>query len=190
MKTRVLTVAAGLLASLVLTAGPLSAVTSTGPYYAMPAWDQKFDCTSSTNCPRFIVLSNWASAAVLDRETGIVWEQSPRTTLLDWRNAHLACNGSNVGGRVGWRVPTLQELASLVDRSVPTLHLPSGHPFSAIVQASYYWSATTAAVDTSAAWVVDFGDNTPCCGPEILPKSFASSVRVWCARGGQGVDPQ
>ena len=42
---------------------------SAGPYYATPSWDQT---PSST---RFVVLSNWNNEAVLDRETGLVWEK-------------------------------------------------------------------------------------------------------------------
>ena len=35
----------------------------------------------------------------------------------------------NVGGRGGWRLPTVEELRSLIDlrRAIPAL--PSGHPF-------------------------------------------------------------
>jgi len=47
--------------------------TSNGPYYATPSWDQKLQCDTQATCPRFIVLSNWGGAAVLDRETGLVW---------------------------------------------------------------------------------------------------------------------
>jgi hypothetical protein len=49
-------------------------------YYANPSWDQQLACTSTSNCPRFVVLSNWidanfpsGGAAVVDRETGLVW---------------------------------------------------------------------------------------------------------------------
>ena len=48
-----------------------------GPYYATPSWDQKIQCDAQATCPRFVVLSNWNSEAVLDRETGLVWEKSP-----------------------------------------------------------------------------------------------------------------
>ena len=40
---------------------------SAGPYYATPSWNQQLPAAT-----RFIVLTNWASAAVLDRETGLV----------------------------------------------------------------------------------------------------------------------
>ena len=52
----------------------IAQTTAVGPYYATPSWDQTL--SSST---RFIVLSNMGSAAVLDRETGVVWERSPGT---------------------------------------------------------------------------------------------------------------
>ena len=181
MKTRVLTVAAAVLATVVLTAGPLGAVVSTGPYYAMPAWDQKLDCTSRTSCPRFIVLSNWGGEAVLDRETGLVWEQSPSMSSKNWFDAQFSCNSKRVGLRRGWRLPTIQELMSLIE----DLSLPAGHPFSDL-QSSVYWSATTTSLDPSSAWVatlVGFSINSG------LPKSSFLGL-AWCVRGGHGVDPQ
>ena len=70
--------------TLVLASGPAQAqTTANGPYYATPSWDQKLQCDTLTTCPRFIVLSNWNSEAVLDRETGLVWERSPGDTNGD-----------------------------------------------------------------------------------------------------------
>ena len=70
-------------AMLVFAAAPVAAVTTaSGPYYATPSWDQQLPAST-----RFVVLSNWidaahplGGAAVLDRETGLVWEQSPDAT--------------------------------------------------------------------------------------------------------------
>lgn len=161
--------------------------TANGPYYAWPSWDQQLPVAT-----RFIVLSNWkdadfpsGGAAVLDRETGLVWERSPSTTTQTWLNGQSNCNGMSTGGRLGWRIPTLQELASLVDRTQSNPSLPSGHPFQN-VQSSSYWSATTTSFDASFAWVVAFGSG----GVNIFLKSVSGSVFLWCVRGGQGVDPQ
>jgi hypothetical protein len=158
--------------------------TANGPYYANPAWDQTLTCTSLNNCPRFVVLSNFNNAAVLDRETGLVWERSPSASTFTWSDAQAHCNNVvSVGNRLGWRLPTLQELASLVDRTVAAPTLPAGHPFT-IVQFGIYWSATTDAANASAAWVVEFDVGKADTGTK------SSSLDVWCVRGGQGVDPQ
>jgi len=155
------------------------ATTAVGPYYATPAWDQQLPAST-----RFIVLSNWGNAAVLDRETGLVWERSPSTTEFLWAKAPYLCNNLAVSNRKGWRLPTIQELASLVDMSVPSSpKLPSGHPFMN-VQSLFYTSATTYAGNALGAWYVGFGNG--------LVSTDAKSVNhfVWCVRGGQGVDPQ
>ena len=160
--------------------------TAPGPYYATPSWDQTLACTTTANCPRFIVLSNMSSAAVLDRETGLVWEKSPSTSTFTWWGAQSHCNHLTVGNRKGWRLPTLQELASLVDGDPANTgpRLPPGHPFTN-VQSSYYWSATTSAASSSNAWVVYFNDGDVDDGGKSHSNYF-----VWCVRGGQGVDPQ
>jgi uncharacterized protein DUF1566 len=155
-----------------------------GPYYAWPAWDQKLQCDTLATCPRFIVLSNWNNEAVLDRETGLVWERSPSTTHQDWRNAQISCNRKVVGNRKGWRLPTIQELASLVEPTVPPPGptLPAGHPFNNL--SSEYWSATTLVQFTDSAWFVSLNNGDV----NVLGK--IGSIPVWCVRGGQGVDPQ
>ena len=156
-----------------------------GPYYAMPSWDQTIPCVSADNCPRFIVLSNWNNEAVLDRETGLVWERSPSTQTSVWQlgalqNASYACLTKAVGNRLGWRLPTVQELASLVDPTNNSPALPTGHPFSN-VQGSYYWSATVALTDPDGAWTVRFDNGN-------LTQYIKDAANyVWCVRGGQGV---
>jgi hypothetical protein len=123
-------------------------------------------------------------AAVLDRETGLVWERSPDTTTRTWVNAQSHCNTRTVGNRKGWRLPTIQELASLIDPTVATSPtLPAGHPFTN-VQSSFYWSASTDASDTSRAWGVNLLNGNV----NSVDKTLA--LFVWCVRGGPGVDPQ
>jgi hypothetical protein len=109
-----------------------------GPYYATPSWDQKFPCDTSSNCPRFVVLSNWNNEAVLDRETGVVWERQPGLFPFEqsqsWSNSSFNCVQKGTGGRKGWRLATVQDLQSLSP-------LPAGHPFIGDFS-RLYWSAT------------------------------------------------
>lgn len=158
---------------------PAAAGAAPGPYYAWPSWDQTLPAAT-----RFIVLTNMNSAAVLDRETGLVWEQSPDTNRRNWASAQLHCNQRTVGNRKGWRLPTVQELASLIDPSQSNPALPAGHPFTN-VQSNNYWSATTVADVPIAAWNVLLIDGGIFAGPAKTVAHFA-----WCVRGGQGVDPQ
>ncbi len=149
-----------------------------GPYSAKPSRDQTLPVSA-----RFIVLSNMDSAAVLDKETGLVWEMSPSTSSFYWDRALNHCDTLTVGNRKDWRLPTLQELASLVDRSVrsPGPTLPPGHPFINVQTSSFYWSDTTI---SGLANGVRFSNGL------VAFDCRSCSYFVWCVRGGQGVDPQ
>jgi len=171
-------------------ASPGSAQTvATGPYYATPSWDQTLACTTLANCPRFVVLANMSSAAVLDRETGLVWERSPSTERVAWRGGLVHCNEfTTIGNRLGWRLPTLQELASLIDPSQNSPALPPGHPFLDVQLTDYYFTATSDGRNTDNKFVVSFANDGDLAngltGNQDLPKF------IWCVRGGQGVNPQ
>ena len=144
-----------------------------------PSWDSQFNGPA-----RFVVLNQFGGAAVLDKETGLVWEQSPSTSTFTWEAAQFRCNPLTTGNRLGWRIPTIQELASLVDPTQSNPTLPSGHPFSS-VQSSPYWSATAFAGDTNGAWELNFLN-----GSMGLESKDGFHNFVWCVRGGQGVDLQ
>ncbi len=175
-------------AAVLLAARPVSAQTAAvGPYYAVPSWDQTIACSTLTNCPRFVVLSNMASAAVLDRETGLVWERTPRDGDFSYDTAALFCAQSGVGGRFGWRLPSMPELQSLlVPRSAAPgdLFLPDGHPFIGVT-ADSFWSHTRRPSDFLL--VSPVGNTKPgmTTGPGVISASPTDSRnRMWCVRGG------
>lgn len=145
-----------------------------------PAWSRKLPAPE-----RFVVLAEFNNEAVLDKETGLVWQALLSTEPQYWGGAEAYCNTLSVNGRKGWRLPTIQELTSLVDPSQSNPALPIGHPFQN-VQSSYYWSATTDATNSIFAWDVNFSDG------EVLnvDTSWWYETFMWCVRGGQGVDPQ
>ncbi len=129
-------------------------------------------------------------AAVLDHETGLVWELAPQSLHYDWFSAVIHCTLREVGGRLGWRLPTVEELASLVETGGaggPTL--PSGHPFElpglSPPPGDQYWSMTTypgLAGATGDSWRVSFLTGV------ISADSKPLDARAWCVRGGKGYD--
>jgi|KBSMisStandDraft_5_1062788.scaffolds.fasta_scaffold01631_10 hypothetical protein len=166
--------------------------TAVGPYYASPSWDQTFACTAPATCPRFIVLTNFNSEAVLDRETGLVWERSP--SEINERADFNRCGDKVIGGREGWRLPNLQELRSLIDPSRTFPSLPDGHPFLNIHfhvpdpggAFDLYWSSTDDSLNPGLIRLVNFGEAH---NSGSSPRNAAFG-RSWCVRGGQPAQVQ
>ncbi len=143
--------------------------------FTPPAWSLKLPASIRFD----LVLDD---AAVLDKETGLVWEKSPDTTTRAWNYAVYYAYTKEVGGRKGWRLPTVEELASLVDTSVSgSPKLPSGHPFTN-VQSGFYWSYTTSVGNPSGAWGVGFDSGN------VYDNGKSYNYYVWRVRGGQGYD--
>jgi hypothetical protein len=149
-----------------------------GAGYQSPSWDTH----NQSAALRFTVLADFGSAAVKDSDTGLVWEKLP-STMDTWLSAREGCLKKPVGGTKGWRLPSIPELASLIDPSVafPGPTLTQGHPFSTVVGANY-WSTTTSASSTSAfgtgnILVVNFQEGSV----ETIAKS--STAQAWCVRG-------
>ena len=168
----------GLLVGAALMASPAQAwVTGLGPYYPEAAWDQ------IKGVDRFVVLTNMEHTAVLDTETGLVWERSPQTALATWTIARRICANKIVGNRKGWRLPSIPELASLIDPSVgfPGPHLTAGHPFTNVLS-TFYWSASSQAGFSPDAWVVGFAVGA------VNAADKLNSGQVWCVRGGMNAN--
>lgn len=136
MKQLIHGVAAASLAIAALAALPVEAATTSavGPYYATPSWDQKLPPAT-----RFVVLANWNNEAVLDRETGLVWTMSLTGRYYTTGELGVACATSTTGGRMGWRMPTIHELAR-------TLYMGPDAPMTADSPLYFTWIAL---IDTS-----------------------------------------
>jgi Protein of unknown function (DUF1566) len=128
--------------------------------------------------------------AVLDNNTGLVWEQAPDGTPRPWISATSYCVNKNVGGTRGWRLPSVVELASLIDGTPGAVapFVPSG-PFTLStsdsipgVQSAFYWSATTFADGPNFAWFVLFLNGL------VTHTGKINDYHAWCVRGGMQAD--
>ena len=103
--------------------------------------------------PRFTVTGE----VVRDRLTGLAWARraDPGGEPVAWQEALdrvSAWNDEHGTAQLVWRLPTINELASLVDCDAHSPALPAGHPFIGL-QAGY-WSATTSFFECDWAWVL------------------------------------
>jgi hypothetical protein len=122
---------------------------------------------------------------VLDKETGLIW---PRTAQLpggaiNWLDANTKAREFVLASRIGWRLPTVEELASLTDTTQANPALPSGHPFITVqfgANAPAYWTSTNSENPSAAAWFVNLGSG----GAGLGAKNLAGFA--WPVRAGRG----
>jgi hypothetical protein len=136
-----------------------------------------------TNNPSDTRFTTAFPGAVLDKNTGLVWEQAPDTNTYTWNGARIMCLNKNVGGTRGWRLPSIVELTSLIDPALPAPFVPTT-VFTGVLQLvsgnPLYWSASADAafVDTNA-WLVVFS-----AGDMSIADKNATIFGAWCVRGG------
>lgn len=136
------------------------------------SWDQ-----AQTGRCRFTVLADFGNAAVRDNNTGLVWEQAPDPTPpLGWSGATKHCASKTVGGTVGWRLPSVIELKSVQDPSLPAPFVPAT-VFTGI-ETAFFWSASSFAPDLTLAWAVSFLSIA-----DVDRGAKVQSFRAWCVRG-------
>ena len=148
----------------------------------VPSWHQTLNSNGCGSARWSCVMGG---AAVLDNETGLVWEKTPSYTGDEnWFAAQASCTAASTGDRFGWRLPAVEELLSLRDASTVD-GLPAGHPF--LNTAGGSWSATVAFDDErnaqSLTFPAEFGP------PQTVPKEF-TVAGAWCVRGGRGENAQ
>ncbi len=101
--------------------------------------------------PRFESVEDLAR----DRLTGLLWQRSAKLTPqpVRWREALATVNALNQAGpRNDWRLPTINELESLVDCATHSPALPTDHPFTDVQD--IYWSSTTSLFEPDWAWAL------------------------------------
>ncbi len=171
----------------------------------LPVWkitqDGTADCVTwvDANNPRFAVYdtngdstadrATWVDDVVLDKETGLVWERNPTEhPNTDWYNASLTAYNMYLGGRKGWRLPTVEEFMSLLVQGGIIFQygaLPIPHPFGHFPNADHLgptWTSTPfQQYDIrDRMWIVDSQLGT---ANDSLKSDYA---RVWCVLGGLG----
>lgn len=120
---------------------------------------------------RFIKNSD---GSVLDKQTGLIWGPT-LSDRMNWAAADKACKEFNLGGHKDWRLPTVNELFSLVDRKKynPAIDIE----FFPDTKNDWYWTNEKYVGDSGCCWVVYFGNGSVYVGSKGIDY-FMRPVRV------------
>lgn len=91
---------------------------------------------------------------IKDLKTGLMWQREGSKERMNWDDANKYCKSSEVGSYKDWRLPTKEELESILDLNKKD---PAINPIFKCESAGY-WSSTTYADYTDFAWFVYFFD--------------------------------
>ena len=92
--------------------------------------------------------TNNSDGTITDTHTGLMWAAKDNGSLVNWRAARSYIQNYRGGGYTDWRMPTLEELASLYDPNLLNNH---GYHITDLidVSAASCWASET--VDYKAA---------------------------------------
>ncbi len=132
---------------------------------------------------RFSILGEVAK----DNLTGLMWtlDANPAQFPVSWVEAFEFIEDMNRETAFGfsdWRLPNRRELRSLMDYETRKPSLPKGHPFQNIFL-GWYWTSTTAAINTSYAWYIHME------GARMFYGRKDQMYLVWPVRGRSEVLP-
>jgi hypothetical protein len=162
-----------------------------GVTWPTPRFTANVDNNNDGDC---IDSGETCNGTVTDNLTGLIWLKNASCGgTRNWANALTFANSlydgwtGASGGDCGlldgstagqWRLPNVRELLSLIDYGRFGPALPTGHPFSGVVN-NYYWTSTTHASHTVSAWFVILTDGY------ALGREKWDTIYVWPVRGGQ-----
>lgn len=131
---------------------------------------------------------------VTDNNTGLIWQKQDDGKAYNWYQASgtydatynpiskSVCGSLKLGGFKDWRLPSENELITIVDYSVPYPGPTINATYFPNAQQSSYWASTSAAFYTGYGWNVRFLDGT---GNYWNGDKTSDQHYVRCARGGQ-----
>ena len=106
----------------------------------------------------------------------LMWQDDERVFIGDWKQAKERCERLNFAAYSDWRLPSIDELISITDKTKFSPAINSAFKNIASGEFLCYQSSTKYINDSSSAWVVDFvGGNDG--WDSVFARSFVRCVR-------------
>jgi hypothetical protein len=115
------------------------------------------------------------NGTVTDTSTDLMWQQDTPDYTMTWEDALSYCENSNIAYYTDWRLPSKKELISLVDysRCNPAIDIS----YFPDTFTPFYWSSTSTAYATGAAWVERFYEGYDFSSYKDNSKNYVRAVR-------------
>jgi hypothetical protein len=106
--------------------------------------------------PNHYAISN---GEVTDNYTGLIWQETYSSATMAWSQAAGYCSSLSLDGQT-WRVPSLNELATLVDeaRVAPAINRTAFPNTVYCGSGTWFWASEAYAGNGSYAWGINFCD--------------------------------
>jgi hypothetical protein len=115
----------------------------------------QINCLSDTNLTKF---KDNGNGTITDHCTKLLWQKSASDTQPTWDQAQTYCSNLNLGKKTGWKVPTIQELFSIVNYS--NTNGIYAYPLFDFGESNetglYLWSSTPNVGNSGFAWQIQF----------------------------------
>ncbi|GAA0721543.1 DUF1566 domain-containing protein [Dokdonella soli] len=122
---------------------------------------------------RFSIPEATDAGIVLDSSAGLMWSAADvGDDEMTWQEATDACAKLNLGGFTDWRLPTVEELFPLADRSRYSPAIDTA--FFPTCKSDWYWTASPVASNPDDAWIVGFDYG----GAYLYYRGFQCRVRA------------
>lgn len=138
---------------------------------------QHIAATHDSTTFRFLAPRNMRAGEIIPatievaEEPQLEWSHTLTDKCVDYATAEKACAALGEG----WRLPTRQELESILDLS---RHNPSADPERfPDMKSDWYWSSTPCAWSSDHAWCVDFNNGNVNNNHRDNNNAFARAVR-------------
>jgi hypothetical protein len=98
------------------------------------------------------VFIDCGDGTIKETKTGLMWQKEGSSDEMNHSKAKEYCKNSDVAGYKDWRLPTVEELISIVD------YKKYDPAINGIFKckSSWYWTETIFADGSDDAWIVDF----------------------------------